>query len=112
MKTRPVWILPVIILSQFTGTSLWFAGNAIIADIQCQWSLGDSALGLGSESGGVAGPSDPDHDQVVAENGEGVQHALEPGRLLGGGGEPHLAAHGAAADARLASHGQSAGGRK
>ncbi len=45
MKKRPVWILPTIILSQFTGTSLWFAGNAIIADIQRQWSLGDSALG-------------------------------------------------------------------
>ena len=46
MKTRPVWILPVIILSQFTGTSLWFAGNAILRDIQRQWSLGDSALGF------------------------------------------------------------------
>ena len=44
MKKRPVWILPIIIFSQFTGTSLWFAGNAIIADIQRQWSLGESAL--------------------------------------------------------------------
>lgn len=46
MKTRPVWILPIIILSQFTGTSLWFAGNAIIGDIQRQWLLGDGALGF------------------------------------------------------------------
>jgi len=45
MKKRPAWILPIIIFSQFTGTSLWFAGNAILDDIQRQWSLGKSALG-------------------------------------------------------------------
>jgi predicted MFS family arabinose efflux permease len=45
MKKRPAWILPIIIFSQFTGTSLWFAGNAILGDIQRQWSLGESALG-------------------------------------------------------------------
>ena len=31
---RPKYILPLIVLSQFAGTSLWFAGNAIIGDIQ------------------------------------------------------------------------------
>ncbi len=46
MKKRPAWILPVIIFSQFTGTSLWFAGNAILGDIQHQWSLGEGAVGL------------------------------------------------------------------
>lgn len=30
----PKYLLPVIVLSQFAGTSLWFAGNAIIHDIQ------------------------------------------------------------------------------
>jgi len=45
MQKRPAWILPIIIFSQFTGTSLWFAGNAILDDIQRQWSLGESALG-------------------------------------------------------------------
>ena len=45
MKKRSAWILPIIIFSQFTGTSLWFAGNAILDDIQRQWSLGESALG-------------------------------------------------------------------
>jgi MFS family permease len=45
MKKRPAWILPIIIFSQFTGTSLWFAGNAILGDIQRQWSLGESTLG-------------------------------------------------------------------
>ena len=44
-KQRPFWILPTIILSQFTGTSLWFAGNAILGDLQQQWSLGIHALG-------------------------------------------------------------------
>ena len=36
----PKHILPLIVLSQFAGTSLWFAGNAIIGDLQ---SGGDSA---------------------------------------------------------------------
>lgn len=30
---RPRHILPLIVLAQFAGTSLWFAGNAILADI-------------------------------------------------------------------------------
>jgi MFS family permease len=33
------------VISQFTGTSLWFAGNAVIDDIQRQWSLGESVVG-------------------------------------------------------------------
>jgi MFS family permease len=45
MKKRPFWILPTIILSQFTGTSLWFAGNAILGDLQQKWSLGIHVLG-------------------------------------------------------------------
>jgi MFS family permease len=45
MNKRPFWILPTIIVSQFTGTSLWFAGNAILGDLQQQWSLGAHALG-------------------------------------------------------------------
>ena len=36
---RPPHILPVIILSQFAGTSLWFAGNAVIPDLQLAWGL-------------------------------------------------------------------------
>lgn len=36
MMQRPAHILPVIIISQFAGTSLWFAGNAILPDIQKQ----------------------------------------------------------------------------
>ena len=45
LNKRPLWILPTIILSQFTGTSLWFAGNAILGDLQQQWSLGSHVLG-------------------------------------------------------------------
>ena len=42
--TRPARILPLIILSQFTGTSLWFAGNAIILDLQRDWGLAQQSL--------------------------------------------------------------------
>ena len=42
---RPGRILPVIVFSQFAGTSLWFAGNAILPDIQKAWQLGDASLG-------------------------------------------------------------------
>lgn len=43
---RPPHILPVIVLAQFAGTSLWFAGNAILPDLQREWGLPDGALGL------------------------------------------------------------------
>ena len=45
MNGRPARILPVIILSQFAGTSLWFAGNAVLGDVQQQWGLAPDALG-------------------------------------------------------------------
>ena len=44
MKKRSPWILPVIIFSQFTGTSLWFASNAVLGNLQRQWGLGNAAL--------------------------------------------------------------------
>jgi len=44
VKNRSARILPVIIFSQFTGTSLWFAGNAVLGDLQRQFQLGDAAL--------------------------------------------------------------------
>ena len=44
MKNRSGRILPVIIFAQFAGTSLWFAGNAVLGDLQRQWHLGDAAL--------------------------------------------------------------------
>jgi len=39
LPKAPAHILPVIILSQFAGTSLWFAGNAILPDIQHQLNI-------------------------------------------------------------------------
>jgi len=32
-KPRPRHVLPLIVISQFCGTSLWFAGNAVLADL-------------------------------------------------------------------------------
>ncbi len=45
MNQRPRYILPLIILSQFAGTSLWFVGNAILQDIQQQMQLDGEATG-------------------------------------------------------------------
>ena len=45
MSERPARILPVIILSQFAGTALWFAANAVLGDLQRQWGFGPEMLG-------------------------------------------------------------------
>jgi predicted MFS family arabinose efflux permease len=42
---RPPWILPAIILSQFAGTSIWFASNAVLGDLRQDWGLAASSLG-------------------------------------------------------------------
>ena len=44
MGSPPRRILPSIIFSQFTGTSLWFAGNAVLPDLQRLWGLSPHAL--------------------------------------------------------------------
>lgn len=41
----PTHVLPVIVLAQFAGTSLWFAGNAVINDLIIELSLPDIFLG-------------------------------------------------------------------
>lgn len=41
---KPKHILPVIVLAQFAGTSLWFAGNAILESLQSSFGLPESAL--------------------------------------------------------------------
>src|SRR4051794_10792242 len=38
-------VLPIIIVSQFAGTSLWFAPNAVLAELQRDWQLSAAALG-------------------------------------------------------------------
>lgn len=45
MQNRPAHILPLIIVSQFAGTSLWFVGNAILPDIQKELIIHSNALG-------------------------------------------------------------------
>jgi MFS family permease len=41
---RPARILPVIVLAQFAGTSLWFAVNAVMPDLQRAWGLPPASL--------------------------------------------------------------------
>ena len=43
--SRPRRILPVIVASQFAGASLWFAGNAVLPDLQREWGLPAESLG-------------------------------------------------------------------
>lgn len=45
MQNRPARILPAIVGSQFAGASLWFAGNAVLGDLQRDWGLGADAVG-------------------------------------------------------------------
>jgi MFS family permease len=42
---RPGYILPTIVLAQFAGVSVWFAGNAILPDLQRDWHLSEQSLG-------------------------------------------------------------------
>jgi len=44
-NNRPSHILPLIILAQFAGTSLWFAGNAILPDLIESYGFADNDLG-------------------------------------------------------------------
>lgn len=45
VKVKHRWILPIIVIAQFCCTSLWFAGNAIIADLIVDFNLNAAALG-------------------------------------------------------------------
>lgn len=40
----PKWILPIIVISQFCGTSLWFSSNAILEDLIIHFSLPENTL--------------------------------------------------------------------
>lgn len=46
MHNRPFWILPVIIISEFAGTSLWFASNAVLPDLQQHLSISADSVGI------------------------------------------------------------------
>lgn len=44
MSKRPNHILPLIVLSQFAGTSLWFTGNAILPELKQSLDLSQYAV--------------------------------------------------------------------
>lgn len=57
-KKIPAHILPVIVLSQFAGTSLWFAGNAVVPDLIDELNLLEAFIGfvtMAVQSGFIAG---------------------------------------------------------
>ncbi len=41
----PPLLLAVIIFSGFGGNSIWFAGNAVIGDLQADWGLMEDSIG-------------------------------------------------------------------
>jgi MFS family permease len=45
MLTAPKRILPILVLAQFAGTSLWFAVNAVMPDLQQQMGWPASSVG-------------------------------------------------------------------
>ena len=46
MRPPPRWLLPLLVASQFAGTSLWFAGNAVLPDVTQAWALSPWISGL------------------------------------------------------------------
>lgn len=46
----PKRILPAIVFAQFAGTSLWFAGNAIIADLRTAMDVGIEDVGIATSA--------------------------------------------------------------
>lgn len=46
MTAKPKHILPVIVLSQFAGTSLWFVGNAVLPELKEALGLDQYAVSL------------------------------------------------------------------
>lgn len=46
MSKIPRQILPVIVFAQFAGTSLWFAGNAVVNDLIIELDLLEMFIGF------------------------------------------------------------------
>jgi predicted MFS family arabinose efflux permease len=44
-KKVPTHVLPVIVLAQFAGTSLWFAGNAVVGELIAELGLSVTLVG-------------------------------------------------------------------
>jgi MFS family permease len=45
MIRRPAWTLPIIVFAQFAGTSIWFSGNAVLAELMQRWPSPSSMAG-------------------------------------------------------------------
>ena len=45
MNVVPPHVLPVLVLAQLAGTSLWFAVNAVMPDLQLEWGWPITAVG-------------------------------------------------------------------
>jgi MFS family permease len=45
MIKRPPWTLPVIVFSQFAGSSIWFSGNAVLAELMQRWASSSPMTG-------------------------------------------------------------------
>ena len=43
--SKAKWVLPIIVISQFCCTSLWFAGNGVMNDLSKVFNLNSDALG-------------------------------------------------------------------
>ncbi|WP_319526005.1 MFS transporter [uncultured Desulfosarcina sp.] len=44
-QRKPFWILPTIVFAQFAGTSIWFSGNAVLAELVQAGVAGSSISG-------------------------------------------------------------------
>jgi MFS family permease len=49
---RPAHILPLIVASQFAGTSLWFAGNAVLPELIVDWEDQNNGDSIPESAGG------------------------------------------------------------
>jgi len=57
-KKIPAHVLPVIVIAQFAGTSLWFAGNAVVDNLIAEMGLPEMFLGyitMAVQAGFIAG---------------------------------------------------------
>jgi len=46
LSSTPKHILPLLVISQFAGTSLWFAGNAVLPELKQSFDLSQYAVSL------------------------------------------------------------------
>ncbi|KPV40668.1 hypothetical protein AN478_05780 [Thiohalorhabdus denitrificans] len=72
----PRWILPAIVLGQVLATSVWFAANAVIPELQARWGLagGEGLVTAAVQLGFISG--------TLVFALLGVADRLHPGRVF------------------------------